>query len=102
MGEAQAHYDIARMQYHLQQTQACQEQLQLALKCDPNYGPAREFLAELGQTSDPPSPVRTVSYEEPARGPAPTAAPALARTWDKTARPAPTRSAARVEVGGIE
>ena len=40
----------------------------MALRADPAYGPAREFLAELGQTASPPAPVRAVQYEEPIPG----------------------------------
>jgi hypothetical protein len=76
MGEAEAHYDLARMMHHLRQSDACQGELRLALQADPAFGPAREFLAELGQAENPPAPVRTVQYEEPVVLPAQPTAPA--------------------------
>ena len=51
--EAQARYLMARVLEHQKQPEACRMQLELALKADPSYIPAREFLAELTQTELP-------------------------------------------------
>jgi tetratricopeptide (TPR) repeat protein len=45
--EAQARYLMARVLEHQNQPEACKMQLQLALKADPNFEDAKEFLAEL-------------------------------------------------------
>lgn len=47
MPEAQARYLMARALEHQNQPEACRQQLQLALKSDPNFADAREFLEEL-------------------------------------------------------
>jgi tetratricopeptide (TPR) repeat protein len=70
MPEAQARYLMARVLEHQNQPEACRMQLQLALKADPTYVAAREFLTELDQLSAPtrvPSSgdVRTVGNFEP-------------------------------------
>ena len=49
MPEAQARYLMARVLEHQNQPEASRMQLQLALKADPNFADAREFLAELDQ-----------------------------------------------------
>jgi Tfp pilus assembly protein PilF len=49
MPEAQARYNMARVLEHQNYTDHSRLQLQLALKEDPGYEPAREFLAELEQ-----------------------------------------------------
>lgn len=53
MPEAQARYTIARVLEHMNFPDATRQQLQLALKADPNYVDAREFLAELDQGTHP-------------------------------------------------
>ncbi len=53
MPEAQARYTIARVLEHLNYGDASRQQLQLALKADPNFVDAREFLAELDQGTPP-------------------------------------------------
>jgi Tfp pilus assembly protein PilF len=45
MPEAEARYTIARMMQHNQQNEAAQVQLDLAMKADPTFQPAREMLA---------------------------------------------------------
>lgn len=47
MPEAQARYLMARVLEHQNQLAASRQQLHLALKADPNYAEAREFLVEL-------------------------------------------------------
>jgi tetratricopeptide (TPR) repeat protein len=49
MPEAQARYNMARVLEHMKQPDACRQQLMLALKADPNYADARDFLAELNE-----------------------------------------------------
>ena len=53
MPEAQARYLMARVLEHQKQPEASRLQLQLAVKADPSYVPAREFLAELDQVNHP-------------------------------------------------
>ena len=53
MPEAQARYLMARVLEHQKQPEASRMQLQLAVKADPAYAPAREFLAELDQVNHP-------------------------------------------------
>jgi len=49
MPEAQARYLMARVLEHQNHIAQSRAQVQLALKADPNYADAREFLAELDQ-----------------------------------------------------
>jgi Tfp pilus assembly protein PilF len=63
MSESEARFNVARMLKHVGQPEACQQQLQLAVKANPNYMPAREMLDELTH----PAPVKTVEYQEPAK-----------------------------------
>ena len=51
MPEAEARFNVARMMKHNQQSAAASVQLQLALKADPTYEPARELLGE-GRPAD--------------------------------------------------
>ena len=55
MGEAEARYYMARVLEHQNHTDDSRLQLQLALKKDPSYAPAREFLAELDQPRTTPT-----------------------------------------------
>ena len=72
MPEAQARYNMARVMEHQNFADASRQQLQLAVQADPNYAPAREFLAELDQPSPAPgvpavapNPVQQVSGTNP-------------------------------------
>jgi tetratricopeptide (TPR) repeat protein len=47
VGPAEAHYDVARMQLHLQQGEAAMQHLRLALQADPQHKEARTLLAHL-------------------------------------------------------
>ncbi len=47
LGEAQAHYNIARMLHHLHQDEACKQRLQQALQADPTLQPAKQLLTQL-------------------------------------------------------
>jgi tetratricopeptide (TPR) repeat protein len=49
MPEAQARYLMARVLEHQNQMAASRQQLQMALRADPNYAEARAFMAELDQ-----------------------------------------------------
>ena len=51
--EAQARYLMARVLEHQKQPEASRLQLRLAVKADPSYVPAREFLAGLDQVNHP-------------------------------------------------
>jgi tetratricopeptide (TPR) repeat protein len=53
MPEAQARYNIARVLEHQNFPDATRQQLQLALKADPNHAEARDFLTELDQGTRP-------------------------------------------------
>ncbi len=55
MPEAQARYNMARVLEHLNQPEACRQQLMLALKADPNYADARDFLVELDEVRSSPA-----------------------------------------------
>jgi tetratricopeptide (TPR) repeat protein len=68
MPEAHARYLMARVLEHQNQQEASRLQLQLAVKADPTYVPAREFLAELDLNAKPdgkPNPIVTVGGTEP-------------------------------------
>jgi tetratricopeptide (TPR) repeat protein len=63
MPEAEARYNLARMLQHNQQPVAAQQQLQMALRADPNFEPARAMLGEPSATPD--TGIRTVGFVEP-------------------------------------
>jgi tetratricopeptide (TPR) repeat protein len=66
MSEAEARYTVARMCHHLQQPDLCRQQLEAALRANPNHAGAKELL----ETVNPYGMVRPAGYEEPAiRGP---------------------------------
>jgi tetratricopeptide (TPR) repeat protein len=75
VGPAEAHYDVARMQLHLQQGEAARQHLYLALQADPQHKEARVLLAKLEappaqqiempiQTPTPNRPAVSVGFEE--------------------------------------
>lgn len=68
MPEAQARHNLAGLLDHLGYSEHSRQQLQLAVQADPNYAPARDFLAELTQprTGTEGSAVRQASDEQPA------------------------------------
>jgi tetratricopeptide (TPR) repeat protein len=83
VGEAQAHYNVARMLHHLKQDDVCKDELREALKADPTLADARQFLADLEGGTEPkgsgptaagfaepdgesPSPDKSPAGEEPA------------------------------------
>ncbi len=68
MPEAQARHNLAGLLDHMGHADASKQQLQLAVKADPNFAPARDFLAELDQPralADP-NGVRQASDQQPA------------------------------------
>lgn len=64
MPEAQARHNIAGLLDQVGQAEACKAQLQLAVKADPNFAPAAEFLAELSRPRDAGG-VQTVGAVQP-------------------------------------
>jgi tetratricopeptide (TPR) repeat protein len=67
MPEAQARYLMARVLEHQSQPDKARLQLQLALKADPTYQEAREFLAELEAMlsgGPPPSGLKQVEFRQ--------------------------------------
>ncbi len=49
VGEAKAHYNLARMLQHLNMMEQCRAQLELALRADPRMTEAREMLVQLNK-----------------------------------------------------
>ena len=66
MPEAQARYFLGRVLLDLDRIDEGRQQMQLALKADPQFEPARDFLAVLESPPQPPAagPVRAVAHEE--------------------------------------
>lgn len=71
-GEALAHYNVARMLYHVQQVDLSKEHLRLAVQADPQLAPAQHMLAQL----ENPHPVAPATPPESAITPANFEAPA--------------------------
>jgi tetratricopeptide (TPR) repeat protein len=70
-GEAMAHYQLARMLQHLQQTDLCRQHLELALAKDPKLDAARQMKDPLdGRAGQPVQAIQTVGYAEPQPQPA--------------------------------
>jgi tetratricopeptide (TPR) repeat protein len=66
--KAQAHYHLALMLHHIQQTDLCKQHLQLALQADPQLQDARNLLAEVSgavaaENQVPPQ-VQQTSYQD--------------------------------------
>lgn len=59
MREEEARYTVARMMQHVNQPEAAQEQLNLSLKANPAYMPAREMIGQMNGD------VRPASFEQP-------------------------------------
>lgn len=47
VGEAKAHYNLARMLHHMNQDDLCRQHLDLAMRADPQLTEAREMLVQL-------------------------------------------------------
>jgi Tfp pilus assembly protein PilF len=66
-GPGMAHYQLARMLFHLQQPEMGRRELELALQSDPDLEPARKLLAQ-NQPGRPTQDVQQADYQEaPAR-----------------------------------
>jgi tetratricopeptide (TPR) repeat protein len=65
MPEAEARHNLAGLLDHMGYTDACKQQLQLAMKADPNAVKSAGFLSELEHPTDP-NPVRQAGDAEPA------------------------------------
>jgi tetratricopeptide (TPR) repeat protein len=63
VGEARAHYNVARMLCHVKETELAREHLKLALKANPDLAPARQVLAELDAPGAS-KPTVAVSFED--------------------------------------
>lgn len=83
-GEAEARTYIAKMLKHTQRPNECRQQLELALKANPDYAPARELLAEM------PSATKAAAHQEPATA-APATLPATVTVEAKPVKVAPPR-----------
>lgn len=65
MPEAQARHNLAGLLDHMGYAEQSKAQLQLAMKADPNYAPAADFLAELAQPREQ-NPVQAAGAVQPA------------------------------------
>ncbi|QEL13217.1 tetratricopeptide repeat protein [Limnoglobus roseus] len=65
--EAEARFTMAKLLQDMDRPELAHQQLQLAVKADPTYTPAQEWLASFsGQPQTPPqNPVQAVEYREP-------------------------------------
>ncbi|HZU37659.1 MAG TPA: tetratricopeptide repeat protein [Gemmataceae bacterium] len=66
-GEAQAHYDLARLLHHMGENEHCRKELKLALAVQPDLASATQLLAELDKPSQPTAqaaPPATVHLDE--------------------------------------
>jgi tetratricopeptide (TPR) repeat protein len=63
MSEAEARYNVARMMKHNGQTDAADQQLQLALKANPEFDAARQMLMDGGPIAD--GGIQQASYHQP-------------------------------------
>lgn len=82
MAEAEARYFLGRMLYDQDKAGEAREQMEFALRADPQYAVASQFIADLdaGKTAGIPGQggIQTVGYTQPATGQAlPTAADGL-------------------------
>jgi superkiller protein 3 len=53
VGEARAHYNLARMAQHLGQTNLSRQYAEAALRVDPQLAEAQQLLAQLDEAGDP-------------------------------------------------
>lgn len=68
MPEPQARYLIARVMEHQREFAASRQQVQMALRADPNFAAAREFLAELDHViagTTPDGVLRQAGFDQP-------------------------------------
>ena len=64
MPEAEARYTMAKLLADSEKPDAARQQLQLAAKADPNFAPAKEWLAAFDAPAKP-NPIQTVGFEQP-------------------------------------
>jgi tetratricopeptide (TPR) repeat protein len=67
-GEAQAHYNLARMLHHLNKNAEARQQLQLAVRAEPTFEAAQRLLAQLDGREPADPAVMPAGLEEPAGG----------------------------------
>lgn len=84
-GEAEARTYIARMLKHTNRPDECRQQLELALKSNSEFTPARELMAELNGA-------KAAAYQEPAKA-VPATLPAAVTADAKPVKVAPPRVA---------
>ncbi len=65
VGEAEAHYNVARMLHHVEQGDACRHHLNRALELNPGFKLARDFLAQM---DSPQSPIESAGHTAPPPG----------------------------------
>jgi tetratricopeptide (TPR) repeat protein len=66
---AEALYRVAQMQHHLQQDDLCVQNLQTAMRLDPQFAPAQQLLTQLQQGTAPAAnPLLQAGYQEPDDG----------------------------------
>ena len=63
--EAEARFTMAKLLQDMDRPELAQQQLQLAVKADPTYIPAQEWLASFGGPPRTPDAVQPVEYREP-------------------------------------
>ncbi len=63
MSEAQARHNLAGLLDHMGQADASRQQLELAIKADPSYAPAKEFLSELTEVEA--NPIQQAAFTQP-------------------------------------
>lgn len=63
MGEAKAHYNVARMLHHVKREAECRQHLELALKANPQYQDARTLLAQVENADGTSKDVVPASFE---------------------------------------
>jgi hypothetical protein len=61
-----AHYQLARMLHHMNQDELARQCALIAVQKDPNLEQARTLLGQLGDSSGPAQPIRTVVHTEDA------------------------------------
>ncbi|GIW82440.1 MAG: hypothetical protein KatS3mg105_4247 [Gemmatales bacterium] len=65
VGEAKAHYHVARMLFHVNKPELGTQHLRLAVLSDPQFEPARELLARIESTSQTPNAAQPKESDRP-------------------------------------
>ena len=66
VGEAQAHYNVARMMRHMKRDDLARQHLELALKAEPALDAAKQMLAQFDGNAPADADVVPAGFEEPA------------------------------------